>query len=218
MITVDFYSTLDMTQLTIWRGYPTNYSDYQISIIDPPYSGTYTGYFTYNLYGVITGGAGSNTFIAGAGDTITGGAAIDTFVVSAGSSGDTAAKSVTINQFHTGMVGTMTGRDVIEDSSATLQIGGSNTASPGSLAVINQTTGMASLSTALHDIASAFHASGDQNGDFAFFKLSSGGNLYLYISAGNETAPSMQDNLIQLVGVKSVAEAVISGGHLNIVG
>lgn len=167
------------------------------------------------------------------GDTFTKtAAATDTFVINNAGTDVTATKQLTINGLHIGSVGT---GDVFQyvnhDTGAdiALTVGHST-----STAVTFDSNGNATfvgsqpktLSAALTAIATAFTQSGTisaahaVDGEFALFHVvvNKVAKEYLYISHGNETAPSASDTLIQLVGVSTTAVHTthLDSGHLTI--
>jgi Ca2+-binding RTX toxin-like protein len=172
----------------------------------------------------LEGGAGNDILTGGKGaDWLTGGAGKDTFVFTQGDSGQT-TKSNTydiISDYFKGGVGT---GDLI-DFSANLTRGGAATAATGTQAAINQATGIATFAKksgttfndALSDIATRFSAATDTLGEFAFFKVNNTGYYYLFISDGT-AGSTVNDEVIQLVGVTSISGIDLTGGNLTITG
>ena len=151
-------------------------------------------------------------------DVLTGGLGRDSFILSPGQSGQSVGFDV-ITDFSKGalFVG-----DLI-DFSLSLSIGGSSAAATATEASVNQSSGVAtfasgsgtSLLDALSDVASRFTAATDSVGEFAFFKVASTGNYYMFISDGAAGVTS-NDVVAQLTGVTSISAIDLTGGNLTI--
>ncbi|QKM61977.1 hypothetical protein DCO16_02105 [Polynucleobacter antarcticus] len=168
----------------------------------------------------ITGGSGADSINGGAGaDSITGGTGSDAFVFSSGASGQTDVLADTITDYTVGALNT---GDVI-DFSQTLTVGGNANAATATQALINTSTGVATfaslsgatLADALSDITTRFTAATDTAGEFAFFKVNSTGNYFLFISDG-VAGVGGNDVLIKLTGVTAITTIALNSGNLTI--
>jgi Ca2+-binding RTX toxin-like protein len=167
-------------------------------------------------------GNGGNDILTGGADAdkMTGGSGSDTFKFSTGDSGQTSSYD-SILDFSKGAVGT---GDKI-DFASTLSIGGSDSVATSSQAKIDQKTAIATfasgsgttLADALSDIGSRFSSATDTAGEFAFFKVNSKGNYFMFISDGVSGIGS-NDVVIELVGVTAVKSVNLTNGDLTITG
>lgn len=168
----------------------------------------------------LSGGSGNDTLNGGKGaDKLKGGAGSDTFIFTLGDSGQLTTTLDVVNDYAKGV----SGIGDRFDFSANLVIGGSNAAATITQASINSATGVASfaassgtsLTDALSDIATRFTAAGDGAGEFAFFKVGSAGAYYLFISDGT-AGVTLNDVVVQLVGVTAISNVDLMGGDLTI--
>jgi uncharacterized delta-60 repeat protein len=169
---------------------------------------------------ILEGGAGSDTLHGGTGkDELYGGADSDTFYFESGDTGQTSSAWDTVTDYSKGAVG-------VGDEFAfevDLVIGGSSAAATSAQASINATTGVATfaagsgrkLPDALSDIATRFTASGDQEGEFALFRLADAGDYYLFISDGS-AGVTAGDSVVRIAGVTTVASINLTDGDLTL--
>jgi Ca2+-binding RTX toxin-like protein len=173
-----------------------------------------------NLNNVFYGNGGNDRLGGGTGvDTLLGGAGSDTFVFAAGDTGQTAATLDQVFDYAKGVVGT---GDKIDFTSA-LTVGGVVAAATATQASINAATGVASffagsgttMADALSDIATSMTTGGNAVGEFALFRVNNAGNFYQFISDG-VAGVGVNDVLVQLSGVTTVATIDLAGGDLTI--
>jgi microcystin-dependent protein/Ca2+-binding RTX toxin-like protein len=176
------------------------------------------------LYGntannTFNGGAGADILQGrGGGDTLTGGTGSDTFKFAAGDSSILAALD-RITDFAKGAVGV---GDKF-DFTAALTVGGSAAAATANQAQINAATGVVTFATgsgtdgvdALNDIYASLVAGGDSAGDFAFYRIGSGGPMYMLISDG-AAGIGNGDVIIELTGLTAVNTINITAGDVTI--
>lgn len=167
----------------------------------------------------LAGGSGDDQLTGGRGnDSLTGNEGSDSFIFSPGDCTRKLGFDV-ITDYTKGKpeIG-----DLI-DFSVDLIYGGKDGVANTNQASINQYTGIASfhagsgntLADAVKDVATSLTASEDAAGEFAFFKVNTAGDYFLFISDGVKGVSS-RDVVIRLTGVESVGSIDLTGGNLTI--
>lgn len=106
-----------------------------------------------------------------------------------------------------------------------MAIGGLAATATDSGTSISQTNGVAAFATssgitladALNDIATRFTAATDTAGDFAFFKVNSTDNNYIFISNG-VAGVGTNDVVVHLSDITAISNINLTNGHLTILG
>jgi serralysin len=173
-----------------------------------------------SLANLFYGNGGNDRLGGGTGaDTLLGGLGSDTFVFAIGDTGQTAATLDQVFDYAKGAVGV---GDKIDFASA-LTVGGVATAATATQASINAATGVASfaagsgttMADALADIATSMTTGVNAVGEFALFRINNAGTFYQFISDG-VAGVGVNDVLVQLSGVTTVATIDLAGGDLTI--
>jgi hypothetical protein len=109
------------------------------------------------------------------------------------------------------------------DFASALTVGGVAAAATATQASINAATGVASfaagsgttMADALADIATSMTTGVNAVGEFALFRINNAGTFYQFISDG-VAGVGVNDVLVQLSGVTTVATIDLTGGDLTI--